>query len=75
MFGVLIGAVVTLVGVCMAEPNYRNIVKHETIKEIERKLPTEIPIHLKDMSGREWDVTVPVDLLINVRRKNNNDKK
>ena len=74
MLGVLIGIVVTLVGVCMAEPNYRNIVKHETIKEIERKLPTEIPIHLKDTSGREWDVTVPVDLLINVR-KNNNDKK
>ena len=72
MIGVLIGIVVTLVGVCMAEPNYRNIVKHE--KEIERKLPTEIPIHLKDMSGREWDVTVPVDLLVNVRRTNKNEK-
>ena len=32
--GALIGVVVTLVGVCMAEPNYRNIAKHETIKEI-----------------------------------------
>lgn len=71
MFGALIGIVVTLVGVCLAEPNYRNIVKRETVKEIERKLPTEIPIHLKDMSGREWDVTVPVDLLINVRRNKN----
>lgn len=63
LIGAVIGMLVTVVAVCAAEPNYRNIVEQETIEKIEKTLPTEISMHIKDTSGVEWDFTMPVNLL------------
>lgn len=69
MLGMIIGAVIVLVAVCVAEPNYRNIVEHETIEKIQKTLPKTIPVHIKDMSGKEWDIAVPVNILASTKKR------